>query len=112
MPGGYYQVDVAPLSTLSQGRLAVLLAGGICTHRDYCTPGNRTPAVLMDTKFYGCSAKDANPDPMSCQVEWTPIWTETPATGNRNGALSTMLGAPGEPAIVLVGGGCLVSSVN
>lgn len=108
-PGGYYQVDVAPLSTLAQGHHAVLLAGGICTNKNYCTPGNLTPAVLLDAKFHGCSAKDTNPDPMSCQVDWSPIWTETPATGNRNGAFSTILGPPGEPVIVLVGGGCLVS---
>ena len=106
-PGGYYQVDVAPLSSLEEGRLAVLLAGGVCTQKNFCTPGSLTPAVVMDAKFYGCSANDANPDPAACQLDWNIIWTETPATGNRNGALSTLLGEPGKPVIVLVGGGCL-----
>ena len=47
-PGGYYQVDVAPLSSLEEGRLAVLLAGGVCTQKNFCTPGSLTPAVVMD----------------------------------------------------------------
>ena len=106
-PGGYYQVDVAPLSTLDDGHLGVLLAGGICTRRNFCVPGTKTPAVLLDAHFYGCSATDEYPDPHSCQVEWNLVWTETPATGNRNGALSTFLGKPGKPVIVLVGGGRL-----
>jgi hypothetical protein len=106
-PGGYYQVDVADIDVLEEDHVGVLLAGGVCTRPEYCPPGLLTPAVLLDLTVFGCSASDEYPDPEACQVEWKVIWTETPATGNRNGALSTMLGEPGKPVIVLVGGGRL-----
>lgn len=103
-PGGYYQVDAASLSSLADGHFAVLLAGGTCTRSSACVLNSLTPAVLLDVHVTGCSVDEPNGE---CTITSPVIWTETPATGNRNGALSSVLNSGGDPVIVLVGSGCL-----
>ena len=101
--GGYYNVDVAPLSSLEEGHVAVLLAGGSCTNRAVCGFGHG-PAVLLDVHVSGCSMDNPN---TPCDLRYDEIWTEPKATGNRNGVLSTVLSGEKDPCIVLVGLGCV-----
>ena len=101
--GGYYNVDVAPLSSLEKGHVAVLLAGGSCNDYAACGFGN-SPAVLLDVLVSGCSMD--NPY-TPCYLRYEKIWTEPEATGNRNGVLSTALSGEKDPCIVLVGLGCV-----
>ncbi|KAL3913235.1 MAG: hypothetical protein SGILL_006571 [Bacillariaceae sp.] len=102
--GTFYQVDVSPLSSLEEGHLAVLLAGGNCK---VCSQ-NYQPARLLDVYATGCSVE--NPDG-ECElfVKSEVLWLEPGRqdSGNRNGALSMELGNGIDPAIVLVGTGGL-----
>jgi len=109
-PGGYYQVDTSRLSSLDPAHHAVLLAGGSCTRTSptqfgSCTPGSVTAAVLLDVVVTGCSVTEPN---APCQVSWSKIWEDPNAAGDRNGAFAPDLGDGTDPAIVLVGLGCLV----
>jgi len=109
-PGGYYQVDASRLSSLDPAHHAVLLAGGSCTRTSptqfgSCTPGSVTAAVLLDVVVTGCSVTEPN---APCQVSWSKIWEDPNAAGDRNGAFAPDLGDGTDPAIVLVGLGCLV----
>lgn len=94
--GGFYQVDVATLSSLDPGHLAVLLAGG--------TGVFNTPAVILDVLVSGCSVQYPLRE---CQLNASVIWTEPDPAGNRDGQFSFELGNDVDPALVLVGAGCL-----
>jgi hypothetical protein len=102
--GSSYQVDVASLSSLEDGHVAVLLAGSTC---QICQESFQ-PAVLLDVKVTGCSVQNRD---VPCQIDIgsNPIWTEPDLgeSGNRNGALSMDLGDGTDPSIVLVGDGGL-----
>jgi hypothetical protein len=104
-PGGYYQIDVAPLSSLEQGHVAVLLAGGTCGDSTLCTSGDIQAAVVLDVVVSQCSVDQ--PDE-KCQSSYTTIWTDENPMGDRNGAFSLPLGdGSGDSAIVLAGKGGL-----
>jgi hypothetical protein len=104
-PGGYYQIDVAPLSSLQPGHVAVLLAGGTCGESNACTVGDVQAAVVLDVVVSQCSVEE--PD-ATCQSSYTTIWTDENPAGDRNGAFSLPLGdESGDSAIVLAGKGGL-----
>jgi hypothetical protein len=104
-PGGYYQIDVAPLSSLPPGHVAVLLAGGTCGESTSCTPGDVQAATVLDVAVAQCSVHE--PD-ATCQSSYTTIWTDENPAGDRNGAFSQPLGdGSGDSAIVLAGKGGL-----
>jgi hypothetical protein len=102
--GTFYQVDVSPLSSLEEGHVAVLLAGGSC----WICSELYQPARLLDVYATGCSVN--NPDaPCELWVKSEVLWQEPGRedSGNRNGQLSMELGNGVDPAIVLVGTGGL-----
>ena len=100
-PGGFNNVDVAHLSSLPPGHVAVMLAGGACTDTAACKRDVLEPAVLLDVFVTGCSVDD--PDGR-CIIDSTRVvWREGVASGNRNGALSAILTGGPDSAIVLVG---------
>jgi hypothetical protein len=103
--GSFYQVDASHLSSLPDGHVAVLLAGGWC-HNIWVCPEPFQPALLLDVFVSGCSI-DA-PD-VECRISSQVIWEEPQLedSGNRNGALSMELGNGVDPALILVGTGGL-----
>lgn len=105
--GSFYQIDVAPLSSLPKGHVAVLLAGGTCENYFVCIDAFQ-PALLLSVLVEGCSAY--NPDaPCFLWVSSEALWEEPERedSGNRNGAFSMEFGNGIDPAIVLVGQGGL-----
>lgn len=103
-PGGFYQIDVSPLSSLEAGHVAVLLAGGTCTVAELCQPGSFQPAIVLDVYIQGCS--ESNPN-RQCQSSVTEIWRDAKPAGDRNGAFAPTLGNGLDPAIVLAGNSCV-----
>eukprot|EP00977_Amphora_coffeiformis_P015917 scaffold4793_cov175-Amphora_coffeaeformis.AAC.6 len=99
-PGGFYQVDVAPLSSLEAGHVGVLLAGGTCGEADQCQLGLEQPAILLDVSVTGCSVFQYW---LPCDVTYSTIWEDTNPGGDRNGALEMSLGDGVDPAMVIVG---------
>jgi hypothetical protein len=103
-PGGYYQIDASPLSSLDDGHVAVLLAGGTCTESHWCIPGTKQPAVLLDVFVTGCSVMEPG---MPCNSTYATIWQDADPAGDRNGAFAPTLGDGIDPAVVLAGNGCV-----
>lgn len=105
VPGGYYQIDVAPLSSLAEGHVAVLLAGGTCGEPTACTPGDVQAATVLDVVVSQCSVDQPE---VKCQSSYIAIWTDENPAGDRNGAFSLPFGdGSGDSAIVLAGKGGL-----
>lgn len=102
--GGYYQVDVSSLTSLQEGHVAVLLAGGTCTEPSMCQPGYNQPAIVLDVSFRGCSVQKPN---RKCKSTFTEIWRDGEPAGDRNGAFAPSLGDGEDPAIVLAGNRCV-----
>lgn len=101
-PGGYFQIDVFPLSSLNEGHVSVLLVGGTCIQPYVCDPGSHEPAVLLDVAVTGCSV--TQPD-VACQSSFKAIWQDADPSGDRNGVFAPCLGDGTDPAIVLAGSG-------
>jgi hypothetical protein len=103
-PGGYFQIDVFPLSSLDEGHVSVLLVGGTCIQPYVCDLGSHEPAVLLDVTVTACSV--TQPD-VACQSSFKTIWQDANPSGDRNGAFAPCLGDGTDPAIVLVGSGSI-----
>jgi hypothetical protein len=101
-PGGYFQIDVFPLSSLNEGHVSVLLVGGTCIKPSVCEVGAHEPAVLLDVTVTGCSV--TQPD-IACQSSFKTVWQDPYPSGDRNGAFAPSLGDGTDPAIVLAGSG-------
>ena len=99
-PGGFYQVDVAPLSSLSNGSVAVLLAGGTCGDLNACELSSEQPAVVLDVSVSGCTAFEPS-EP--CVSSYSKIWEDPSPEGDRNGAFGISMGDGSDPALILVG---------
>jgi hypothetical protein len=103
-PGGFYQVDASTLSSLDEGHVAVLLAGGTCTVAELCQPGSHQPAIVLDVSIRACSVN--TPD-RRCKSSIKEIWRDADPQGDRNGAFAPTLGNGLDPAIVLAGRSCI-----
>jgi hypothetical protein len=106
-PGGFYQIDASSLSSLEEGHVAVLLAGGTCSVEKMCQPGSNQSAIVLDVSIQGCSVN--KPD-RKCRSTVIEIWRDGDPAGDRNGAFAPTLGnngALGDPAIVLAGRDCI-----
>jgi hypothetical protein len=103
-PGGFYQVDASTLSSLDDGHVAVLLAGGTCTVEKLCQPGSNQSAIVLDVSIVGCSVN--RPD-RRCKSTVQEIWRDADPGGDRNGAFAPTLGNGIDPAIVLAGRDCI-----
>jgi hypothetical protein len=103
-PGGFYNVDASPLSSLEEGHVAVLLAGGTCAVAALCQPGSHQPAIVLDVSIKACSV--STPD-RRCKSSVREIWRDADPQGDRNGAFAPTLGNGLDPAIVLAGRSCI-----
>ena len=99
-PGGFYQIDVARLSSLGSDHVAVLLAGGSCGDPNACELGEEQPAVMLDVHITGCSVFEPH---KYCTWSYTEIWSDLTPEGDRNGAFESSIGDGVDPAVILVG---------
>ena len=110
-PGGYYQIDVAPmLQTTSSDEAThhtmVLLVGGTCHYETpnqfgSCVKGDNTPGRLLEVGVSGCSIQTPDEE---CKLTWDLVWENQNPRGDRNGGFAYFQDAV-HPSIALLGQG-------